>query len=84
MIENGVLIEYKGTSGDVIIPNCVTIIGDNAFIRCSSLTNITIPDSVTSIGFSAFKGCSKLKIHGHAGSCTELYAKKNNISFIAE
>ena len=43
-----------------IIPQGVTSIGDYAFDRCTSLTNVTIPDSVTSIGNSAFSRCSSL------------------------
>lgn len=45
-----------------IIPNdgSVTSIGDNAFMGCYELTNITIPDSVTSIGDHAFHECSVL------------------------
>ncbi len=53
-IENGVLKKYKGEGNDVIIPKCVTSIGDRAFFCCRSLTNIVIPNSVTSIGHSAF------------------------------
>lgn len=61
VIENGVLTEYQGSGGDVIIPDGVTKIGDNAFSGCSSLTSVTIPDSVTEIGTYAFDVCSKLK-----------------------
>ena len=41
-------------------PN-VSIIGEFAFARCSSLTSVTISKSVTSIGDYAFYGCSNLK-----------------------
>ena len=45
---------------DLVIPNNVTTIGDNAFSGFSGLTTVTIPNSVTSIGYSAFEGCSGL------------------------
>ena len=38
----------------------VTSIGEYAFYKCTSLTEITIPDSVTSIGEYAFRGCTSL------------------------
>ena len=59
-IKNGVLVEYTGNGGDVIIPEGITSIWEYAFFRCSSLTSIKIPSSVTSIGDYAFYGCSNL------------------------
>ena len=45
---------------DLVIPNSVTSIGEEAFYGCSSLTSVTIPNSVTSIEKEAFYGCSSL------------------------
>ena len=42
------------------IPCSVTTIGDSAFSRCDSLSQIIIPNSVTSIGDEAFSGCYSL------------------------
>ena len=61
VIENGVLAKYKGAGGDVVIPEGVTEIGEEAFSWCSSLESVTIPEGVTEIGASAFDGCSSLK-----------------------
>ena len=67
-------VTYRGSSNDsyagaVVIPSSVkyngvtysvTSIGEHAFARCESLTNIVIPNSVTSIGESAFWVCESL------------------------
>ena len=42
----------------VIMPNCVTKIGNDAFSGCSGLTEVTLPDSLVSIGDRAFYNCS--------------------------
>ena len=52
--------KYKNLIQIVKINNGVTSIGNAAFSRCSSLTNINIPEGVTSIGSSVFSGCSSL------------------------
>lgn len=59
-IRNGVLTNYKGPGGDVVIPDGVTRIRYDAFRFCNSPTSITIPEGVTSIGNSAFSGCRSL------------------------
>ena len=42
------------------IPDNITEIADNAFWRCSNLTQVTIPNTVTTIGESAFHYCENL------------------------
>ena len=61
IIENGNLTQYVGPGGDVVIPDGVTIIGDEAFRWCKGLTSVTIPDGVTRIGDGAFYGCRSLE-----------------------
>ena len=53
IIEDGVLKEYVGEESDVVIPDGVTAIGDEAFYGCDMET-VFIPDSVISIGEGAF------------------------------
>lgn len=59
-IRKGVLKQYVGSSPDVIIPDTVTTIGEQAFEGCSFLTSVSIPNSVTVIEYAAFRGCSSL------------------------
>ncbi len=47
-------------SGELILPDSVTKIGNYAFYNCANLTSITIPDSVTTIGNYAFTSCKGL------------------------
>jgi hypothetical protein len=38
----------------------LTSIGDEAFLRCSSLATISLPAGLTSIGYKAFAECESL------------------------
>lgn len=55
-IKNGVLVKYSGEAETVVIPNCVTDIGDWIFRFHRELKHIHIPDSVKHIGTEAFSG----------------------------
>ena len=48
-------------TGDIIIPNSVTNIGNGAFKNCNRIKSIYIGNNVTEIGANAFNACSSLK-----------------------
>lgn len=60
VIVRGALYDYNGSDSEVIIPESVTSIGDNAFYNCTNLSRAVIPENVTAIGEKAFFGCKKL------------------------
>lgn len=60
-IENGCLTKYKGGGGDVVLPEGIKEIGQDAFSHCTGLTGIYIPDGAAKIGAQAFWGCTHLK-----------------------
>lgn len=60
-IQDGVLLGYYGPGGNIVIPNTVTKIGDEAFKGNKKVTGVTIPGSVVDIGNNAFEGCEKLE-----------------------
>ena len=68
----------------VVISEGVKGIGSVAFSGCTALAEISIPNSVTSIDRGAFYKCPNVTIHAPAGSYAEIYAKENNIPFVAE
>lgn len=59
-ISAGTLIKYVGEGIDVIIPENVNRIGEEAFAK-QMITSVDIPPSVKEIKKGAFYGCEKLK-----------------------
>ena len=55
-----ILATPASLTGELVIPDNITSIGDNAFSGCTGLTSLVIGSGVTSIGNSAFYGCSGL------------------------
>ena len=61
VIENGILLKYKGNQKEVVIPDRVTEIGECAF-KGKDITKVIIPKSVVNIDNGAFTLCSDLRI----------------------
>ena len=60
IIDNNVLVKYRGHKNKVKIPNGVVSIGKEAFIYSHYLESVVIPNSVKSIEEDAFAYCEKL------------------------
>ena len=62
--EFGFVTDYHGGEKnyltEIVIPDSVKIIGENAFEECNNLLSVTIPESVIEIGDGAFENCNKL------------------------
>lgn len=74
IINEDVLIKYCGKSTEVVIPETVVKIENNAFTDCDFIKTISIPNSVAEIGNNAFSSLKNL---------TRLYLPKgrfNNLS----
>lgn len=53
------------TDAEIVVPKTyegepVTVVGNNAFRSCKTITSVTLPDSITTISQSAFSGCTNL------------------------
>lgn len=60
-IQDGVLLGYYGTEGNITLPNTVTRINDDALKGNKKIVSVTIPGSVKDIGNNAFQGCPNLE-----------------------
>lgn len=60
VLKRGILTQYTGPGGDVVIPDGVSAIGDRAFYDCLDLTRVVLPEGVLRIGKDAFYNCQGL------------------------
>ena len=61
IIENDILLNYRGNDTKVKVPCSVKKIGDSAFCYSSNLKEIELPEGLTEIGAKAFWWCDSLK-----------------------
>ncbi|MBR6071107.1 MAG: leucine-rich repeat protein [Ruminococcus sp.] len=58
-IVNGVVLDAKQKSGDIVIPDGVKAIR-SAFSGCDGITSVKLPEGLETIGYEAFYGCKGL------------------------
>ncbi len=64
--EDGIIVEYLGAGGDVIVPsydadgNPITGIDTRAFADNMDVTSVVIQEGIETIGYEAFQGCENL------------------------
>ena len=78
----GVLSQPQGEDSYptiVTIPGSVTNIGENAFLYCTSLTNVIMADGVITIGAGAFNDCPQLRSVTIAESVTLIGSNAFNL-----
>lgn len=56
---------------DCIIPECISVISENAFSNCRTIEKITVSNKVVSIGKDAFSDCINLKKAEYMGKRSE-------------
>ena len=78
VIEDGVLVKYKGKGGDIVIPEGVTTIGKEAFRGKKKITGVVVPEGVREIGNFAFCDCIKLEELDFPNSVKTLYVSNYN------
>lgn len=61
IIENGVLIKYVGPGGDVVLPEGITRISDNAFRSNQTVTSVVMQSGITEMGMCVFWDCHYIK-----------------------
>lgn len=64
---------------EVIIPEDVTEIAENAFIGCDKITSVSIPASVTKLNKLAFRGCTAIESITVAVENTAYYSANNAV-----
>lgn len=60
LVTGGVLVAYRGDSGEVVIPEGVRVIAGETFRNHAEIERLVLPDSLLVVGEGAFEGCTAL------------------------
>lgn len=88
IIENGVLLAYRGTKANVTIPDEVKVINMGAFLGNRYIESVTLSPNTENINGQAFYMCDKLKRVNIPNSDkltfigSEAFGRNNNLSVI--
>ena len=63
VISGDILLSYKGTDKNIVIPENIKIIAPRAFYGKSSLTSVTFADKTGFVGAYAFNGCTNMTVY---------------------
>jgi hypothetical protein len=89
VVVNNVLTQYKGSGGDVIIPDNlgITSIGNNVFSNNKNISSVVIPEGISRIGENAFADCSNLTSVTFPNSLSNIgnysFSNCTNLQYIA-
>lgn len=72
IIEKGILVKYIGPGGDVVIPECVTEIENDAFKNCRGLRSVVLPSRITALPRNIFINCTSLTAVSIPAGVTEI------------
>lgn len=79
LIENGVLTQYVGPGGDIIVPEGVNTIAAGAFIGCTEV-GIHVPASVESVEWNLSDSEHPFQPHGTFGLSTTVFAPTGSVT----
>ena len=57
----GVLVQFKGNSKYITIPDGIRKIDPRVFASCNNIEKVSLPESLSIIAGGAFSGCHNLK-----------------------
>lgn len=72
VVGDNILLAYKGSGSEVIIPEGIKQIAPGCFSNHSEIKSLRLPDSLQIVGEDAFNGCSNLRNVSGGSNVTEI------------